>query len=52
MKRNHILTVAVVWLNWWANDNQSGGAPNLGYWLGIYGFMKFMIGFFMVGAIA
>ncbi|KAG6365767.1 hypothetical protein INS49_007378 [Diaporthe citri] len=41
-----------VWLNWWANNNENGGAPNLGYWLGIFGFMNFMSGLLMVGAVA
>ncbi|KAI7788103.1 hypothetical protein LA080_013410 [Diaporthe eres] len=41
-----------VWLNWWANNNENGGATNLGYWLGIFGFMNFMTGLLMVGAVA
>lgn len=52
MKWEYILTVPDVWLNWWANNNQNGGGPNLGYWLGLYGFMSFMTGLLMVGAIA
>lgn len=52
MEWNRILTVADVWLNWWANNNENGGAPNLGYWLGMFGFMNFMSGFLMVGAVA
>lgn len=52
MKYNRILIVAGVWLNWWANNNENGGAPNLGYWLGIFGLMNFMTGLLMVGAVA
>jgi hypothetical protein len=47
-----VLIDADVWLNWWAEYNENGGAPNLGYWLGILGFMSFMSGLFMVGAVA
>ncbi|KUI53472.1 Multidrug resistance-associated protein 1 [Cytospora mali] len=41
-----------VWLNWWAENNENGGQSNLGYWLGMFGFLNFMEGFFMVGASA
>ncbi|KAI1865044.1 uncharacterized protein JN550_008590 [Neoarthrinium moseri] len=40
-----------VWLNWWAEWNQNGGAPNLGYWLGILGLINIMAGTSMVGAV-
>lgn len=49
---NAILTVADVWINWWANNNESGSEPNLGYWLGMFGFISFMAGLFMVAAVA
>lgn len=52
MKLGRILIPADVWLNWWANNNENRGAPNLGYWLGMFGFMNFMSGIFMVGAVA
>lgn len=52
MKWRCILTIADVWLNWWANASEDGGSPNLGYWLGMFGFMNFMTGLFMVGAVA
>ncbi|KUI69238.1 Multidrug resistance-associated protein 1 [Cytospora mali] len=41
-----------VWLNWWAENNENGGQSNLGYWLGMFGFLNFMEGFLMVGASA
>ncbi|KAI1176082.1 P-loop containing nucleoside triphosphate hydrolase protein [Nemania sp. FL0916] len=25
-----------IWLNWWAQSNERGDAPRLGYWLGIF----------------
>ncbi|KAI0407428.1 P-loop containing nucleoside triphosphate hydrolase protein [Xylaria palmicola] len=25
-----------IWLNWWAQNNEQGGPPRLGYWLGIF----------------
>ncbi|KAI0508944.1 P-loop containing nucleoside triphosphate hydrolase protein [Xylaria bambusicola] len=28
--------VQTVWLNWWAQSNEQGGPPRLGYWLGIF----------------
>ncbi|ROW15668.1 hypothetical protein VPNG_02110 [Cytospora leucostoma] len=41
-----------VWLNWWAESNDKGGKPDLGYWLGMFGFLSFMQGTLMVAACA
>lgn len=46
------LTQLDVWLNWWAESNDKGGKPDLGYWLGMFGFLSFMQGFLMVAACA
>ncbi|KAK7745878.1 hypothetical protein SLS53_002596 [Cytospora paraplurivora] len=41
-----------VWLNWWAESNDKGKKPDLGYWLGMFGFLCFMQGSLMVAACA
>ncbi|CAN8102283.1 unnamed protein product [Discula destructiva] len=50
---NHTcFSMSSIWLNWWAEDNESGNQRPLGYWLGMYGLLCVMNGTFMVAAIA
>lgn len=41
-----------VWLNWWAESNDSGTSnqPSLAYWFGLFGFISIMAGALMSGA--
>lgn len=41
-----------VWLNWWAQSNERGDPPRLGYWLGIFAAFSFAEVFGLVTSIS